>query len=193
MHRRTATIGTVLTLATTLAAVLLGATPAQATPTQSAVTTQAAAARTIDDHFTSKVQHTSVAKTGGQVRERLVIHLDDRAMVENLRVYQLPGTAGHLRQVRGPIKLGWLSAGEHSWTWTGYDNRGKQVPDGYYEIHADITFPGVALQGVNGRAFVHRHYYPGYLTSQFPALYPRSRTIHDSTTLENTNARSRPG
>jgi flagellar hook assembly protein FlgD len=80
-----------------------------------------------------------------------------------------------------------LSPGWHSWTWTGHDNRGKQVPDGYYEVRADVFFANSGTwQGqVLGRALVHRHYYPGYLTSQFPALYPRSTTIHDSTTLEN--------
>jgi flagellar hook assembly protein FlgD len=136
--------------------------------------------------MTGEVRHTSVIKTGGQVRERLVIHLGKRAWITGLQVYQSRGP-GDFHLVRGPVNLGWLSPGWHSWTWTGHDNRGKQVPDGYYHVRADVHFagsPGWQTQDL-GRALVHRHYYPGYLTSQFPALYPRSTTIHDSTTLEN--------
>ena len=185
VHRRTAT-ATISMLVTALAAVLVGATPAQAARVQTGVSMQAMAAKDIQGPSTSEVRHTSVTKTGGQVRERLVIHLVERAKITNLWVYQILGL-GHFRAVRGPVDLGWLSPGWHSWTWSGYDNRGKQVPDGHYEVRADVFFANSgSWQGqVLGRALVHRHYAPGYLTSQFPALYPRSTTIHDSTTLEN--------
>jgi len=186
VHRRTATIGTVSTLVTALAAVLVGATPAQASRAQSGVATQAMAVGDINGPSTSEVRHTSVTKAGGQVRERLVIHLVEKATITNVWVYQSLGR-GEFRAVRGPVNLGALSPGWHSWTWTGHDNRGKQVPDGYYEVRGDIAFASTGTyQGqVLGRAFVHRHYAPGYLTSQFRALYPRSKAIHDSTTLEN--------
>jgi flagellar hook assembly protein FlgD len=114
----------------------------------------------------------------------LVIYLSKRATVINVRVYT---PYNHLRAARGPVNLGSLSPGWHSWTWTGYNNSGKQVPDGYYQVRGDVAFAagGGRYGQVLGRAFVHRHYNPGYLTSQFPTLCPRSKTIHDSTTLEN--------
>ena len=186
VHRHTATVGIISTLVTALAAVLVGTTPTQAARVQIGVSTQAMAVGDINGPSTSEVRHTSVTKTGGQVRERLVIHLVQKAKITNLWVYQNLGR-GEFRAVRGPVNLGSLSPGRHSWTWTGHDNRGKQVPDGYYEVRGDVFLASAGTyQGqVLGRAFVHRHYYPGYLTSQFPALYPRSTTIHDSTTLEN--------
>jgi flagellar hook assembly protein FlgD len=173
VRHRTATIGTISMLITALAAVLVGATPAQAARVQTGVSTQA---------VTGEVRHTSITKTGGQVRERWVFHLDERAWVTSVQVYQSRGA------VRSGVDLGWLSPGWHSWTWTGYDDQGKQAPDGYYHIAANVHFPGSPgwqpIQ-VPGRALVHRHYHPGYLRSQFPVLYPRSTTIHDSTMVEN--------
>ena len=186
MHRRTATIGTVSTLVTALAAVLVGATPAQAAPAQSAVTTQARAAGTIHDLFTSEVQHTSVAKTGGRSGSGW------SSTWTSGRWWRTCGStnarvAGHIRAGAGSGQAGVVVSGLALVDLDRVRQRGQAGPRRLLRGSRRHHLPRRRhLQGqVTGRAFVHRHYYPGYLTSQFPALYPRSKTIHDSTMLEN--------
>ncbi len=120
-----------------------------------------------------------------------------RATVNSVRVYPTPGFGGGIFARCGVRSSSVrLSPAEHSWTWTGHNDAGKQVHDGYYVVRGDVTFPAQAPPGpvVLGRAFVHRHYFPGYLTSQFPGPLPAVQDdprLHDR--WRTTNARSRHG
>ena len=128
--------------------------------------------------FTSR--HLPVDHPGGEVRERIGVHLGAAAKVY-LRIREPEG-----RYVRVRVPLGTLSPGWHQWTWAGRADDGTRVPDGWYEVTIVAIFSesGVETRGFT-QALVHRFYQPGRLTSTYGTLYPRSTTVHDSTTLVN--------
>lgn len=152
---------------------LLGATPVQAdTPGTGAPT------RGPHDTVVLTYRHYAVQQPGGRVRERVGIRLGAAADV-HIGIRDSDG-----RYIRGRVNLGALSAGWHSWTWSGYRNGGAPAPDGHYNVtvHATFTESGFTTQeGV--RAFVHRRYHPGSVSSTHSTIYPRATTLHDSTTL----------
>ena len=94
------------------------------------------------------------------------------------------------RYIRGRVNLGPLSAGWHSWTWSGYKNCGTPAPDGHYNVTVHATFKesGFTTQDGTG-AFVHRRYHPGSVSSTYSTIYPRATTLHDSTTLGSVRPR----
>ena len=51
--------------------------------------------------------------------------------------------------VRGPVALGTLPPGDHSWSWYGRDNRGARLPDGRYRVvlSSGAGTSGAALRG----------------------------------------------
>lgn len=152
---------------------LLGAAPALA-----ATADTGSPARVPHDTLVVTSRHYAVQQPGGRVRERVGIQLGAAADVRiDVRVSPL----GYLIR---RVNLGSLSAGWHSWTWSGYRNGGTPARDGRYYVivHATFKASGFTIQDETG-AFVHRHYHPGSVTSTYSTLYPRATTLHDSTTL----------
>ena len=152
---------------------LLAATPVQAdTPGTGDPT------RGPHDTVVLTYRHYAVQQPGGRVRERVGIQLGAAADV-HLGIRDSSG-----RYIRGRVNLGPLSAGWHSWTWSGYKNGGTPAPDGHYNVTVHATFKesGFTTQDGTG-AFVHRRYHPGSVSSTYSTIYPRATTLHDSTTL----------
>ena len=111
------------------------------------------------------------------MRERVGIHLGAAAEVH------IGIRDGFGRTIRGRVNLGALSAGWHHWTWSGYKNGGVPAPDGHYAVTVHATFEESGFTTQDGLGvFVHRRYHPGSVTSTYTTIYPRARTLHDSTT-----------
>lgn len=112
------------------------------------------------------------------MRERIGIRLGATASV------RIDIQTSSVVYVRGPVDLGPWAPGWHYWTWTGLKNEGAPVSDGRFRVIVHATFQD---SGYVGRAdtmvLVHRLYHPGVVTSSYPAVYPRSTTVHDRTVV----------
>jgi hypothetical protein len=118
-----ATIVAISTLGTALAALLSDEAPSRAAREQRARRRRQTQSETIANLFASGVRHTSVTKTGGKVREQLVIHLDEPATVTNLTVYHHLGRVHSTRC--GDRQPGLVVDGRtFAWTRTGHNIRG---------------------------------------------------------------------
>ena len=174
MRRSVFTTGTsIASIVVALVASLLGVTPVQAdTPGMGSPT------RSPQDTLSLTYRHYAVQQPGGRVRERIGIQLGAAADV-HIGIRDSSG-----RYIRGRVNLDALSAGWHSWTWSGYKNGGAAAPDGHYNVTVHATFKESGFTTQEGRVvFVHRHYHPGSVTSTYSTIYPRATTLHDSTTL----------
>ena len=156
-----------------LVASLPAVTPAQADTTGTVSPTPGP-----HDTLALTYRHYAVQQPSGRVRERVGIQLGVAADV-HIGIRDSYG-----RYIRGRVNLGPLSAGWHSWTWSGYKNGGTPAPDGHYNVTVHATFKESGLTTQNAIvAFVHRRYHPGTVASTYSTLYPRATTLHDSTTL----------
>lgn len=126
-------------------------------------------------------RHYVIDRPTEKVRERIGIHLDTPADVD-VTVYPRHPTS----VIRGTVHLGRLAAGQHYWTWNGYDNGHHQASDGLYSVSVAATLPNQHIWPATTSARVNRRYDPGTLTSNYATIYPRSTAVHDRTRLTTT-------
>jgi hypothetical protein len=82
------------------------------------------------------------------------------------------------RLVRGPVSLGVLRAGHHSWRWLGRGNAGRVVRDGAYRVLIRATDHGTTKQA-RTTAVVKTVGDRGKLVSTRPIVYPRATVVDD--------------
>ena len=85
-------------------------------------------------------------------------------------------------RVRGPVRLGRLSAGRHVWTWDGRDDDRAVVADGSYRVKLKAVTV-TRTQKVTAYADVDTVRPRGHLLTTRPTAYPKASVVDDHVQL----------
>lgn len=88
----------------------------------------------------------------------------------------------HRQLVYGPVRLGSLAAGRHTWQWDGRGNGGRRVPDGEYSIVLQAKRQGLAAKD-RLTAVVDTSRPKGRLASTRTTIFPRAVQVADRVQL----------
>jgi hypothetical protein len=84
----------------------------------------------------------------------------------------------HVHTVRGPVDLGRVAAGRHSWSWDGRGDDRRHLIDGWYEIVLRATIPG-AVSEASVDAYVDTRPDEGRFLTTRSTVYPAASIVSD--------------
>jgi flagellar hook assembly protein FlgD len=85
-------------------------------------------------------------------------------------------------RVLGPVRLGKVEPGAHTWRWDGRDSEGHVVPDGQYVVTLTAV-RGKFTDVVTATPLVRSHPDSGRLLAGRLTVYPRATVVHDRVQL----------
>jgi flagellar hook assembly protein FlgD len=141
-----------------------------------AVRSAAAAASQPALRLPRREHYLSPNKDRRQDRARVTFKLARPAKVT---VKLLRGQRANERVVVGPVRLGRLDAGKHTWTWDGRKQGGRKAADGRYQLKIKARLGNGKATFAYGLVRVDTVYKPAPVTVTDETVFPQTTEVRD--------------